>query len=171
VTSSRVEHLRGLREDLLQPPARDVGEGQQAQRLAGRRAVDDDAAEAPLLVVALDLQQAEELVHPGRDGELLGADAIHAALEQHLAQPVLHRGPVALHLVLGGDLLGPQPLADRRRLAAHLHLEAVGQRMGRIGRQHDGVDALRGGDPRGGGGDRGLADSSLARVQDGARRH
>ena len=30
---------------------------------------------------------------PGRDRELLGADAVHAALEQQLAEPVLHRRP------------------------------------------------------------------------------
>ena len=115
----RGHELGRLREDLLQPPARDVGEGQQAQRLARRGAVDDHAAEAPVLVVALDLQQAEELVEAGRNRELLGADAVHAALEQQLAQPVLHRGPVALHLVLRRHLLGPQALADLRRLAAH----------------------------------------------------
>ena len=70
-------------------------------------------------MVALDLQQAEQLVEAGRDRELLGADAVHAALEQQLAQPVLDRGPVALHLVLRRHLLGPQALAHLRRLAAH----------------------------------------------------
>ena len=45
-------------EDLLEPPAGDVGEAQQAQGLAGRRAVDDHDVELARLVVALYLQQA-----------------------------------------------------------------------------------------------------------------
>ena len=167
----RRHELRRLREDLLQPPARDVGEREQAQRLARRRAVDDHAAEAPVLVVALDLQQAEELVEAGRDRELLGADAVHAALEQQLAQPVLDRGPVALHLVLRGHLLGPQALADLRRLAAHGGLQRVGQRVRRVGREDDGVDPARGDAPRRRSGDRGLADPALARVEDRPGRH
>ena len=52
-----------LRKDLLEPPARGVGKRQQPQRLAGRRAVDDDRVPVAGLVVALELQQAEQLVH------------------------------------------------------------------------------------------------------------
>ena len=68
-------------------------------------------------MVALDLQQAEQLVHPGRDGQLLGADPVHAMLDEQLAEPVLHRRPVALHLLLGGHLLAPEQVAHAGRLA------------------------------------------------------
>ena len=80
-------------------------------------------------------------------------------------------GPVALHLVLRGDLLGPQALADLRRLAADGGLQRVGQRVRRVGREHDGVEPARGDAPRGGGGDRGLADPALAGVEDRPGRH
>ena len=155
---------------LLQPPARDVGERQQPQRLAGRRAVDDDHVVLAGLVVALDLQQAEQLVHAGRDRELLGADAVDAALDEQVAEPVLHAGPVALHLLLGGDLLAPQPrrrpapAPARARLAARRASECAGSV-----RQHDRPQARGGAAARRGGGDRRLADAALARVEDRAR--
>ena len=44
----------------------------------GGRAVHDDRVELARLVVVLDLQQREQLVHAGRHGELLGRDAVHA---------------------------------------------------------------------------------------------
>ena len=113
-----VEDPALLREDLVQPPARDVREREQAQRLAGRRAVDDHRVELAGLVVALDRQQAEQLVHARRDRQLLGADAVDAAGDQQLAEPVLDAGPVALHLVLGADLLAPEQVADRDRARA-----------------------------------------------------
>src|SRR5881397_2923119 len=94
-----------LREELLDPPARDVGERQQPQRLAGRRAVDHDHVVATLGVVALEGEQREQLVHAGRDGQLLGRDAVDAARDEQLAEPVLHRRPVALELLLGLHLL------------------------------------------------------------------
>ena len=46
-----------------------------------------------LLVVALDPQQREELVHAGRHGELLGGDAVHAALGEQVARARPARRP------------------------------------------------------------------------------
>ena len=116
----------------------DVGERQQPQRLAGRRAVDDDRVALAGLVVALELQQREQLVHAGRHGQLLGRDPVDAALGEQLAEPLLHRRPVALHLLLGLDLLGPQavgrPASARRR---QLGLERVGEAVRRVGREHE----------------------------------
>ena len=71
------------------------------------------------LVVALELEQREQLVHAGRDRQLLGGDAVHAALGEQLAEPLRTRVPVALHLLLGLDLLAPEavrrpPWARRR---------------------------------------------------------
>ena len=105
-------------EHLVEPPARDVGEREQPQRLAGRRAVDDHDVPAAVLDVALELEQAEQLVAAGRDGQLLGRDAVDALVDEQPAEPALDRGPVALELVLRLHLLGPQAAADLGRLGA-----------------------------------------------------
>ena len=55
----------------------------------------DDHLPLPGGVVFLEPQQREELVHPGRHGQLLGRDAVEAALHQQLAEPVLHALPMA----------------------------------------------------------------------------
>ncbi len=104
------------RQDALEPPGHDVGERQEPQRLAGGRAVHDHAVELALLVVALDPEQREQLVHARRDGQLLRRDAVDAALGQQVAEPALHAVPVALHLLLRLDLLAEQ-VARRRAWA------------------------------------------------------
>jgi hypothetical protein len=38
----------------------------------------------------LQSQQREQLVHPGRHGQLLGRDPVDAALDQQLAEPLLY---------------------------------------------------------------------------------
>ena len=118
-----------------EPPARSLGEGEQPQRLAGGRAVDDDHVPVAVLDVLLEPQQAEQLVSAGRDGELLGGDPFHAALDQHLAEPALDLGPVALELLLRGDLLRPQVRARLGGLRPDGLLEHVGERVRRIGGQ------------------------------------
>ncbi len=47
------------------------------------------ASHSPLVMLGLQTQQREQLVHPRRHGQLLGRDAVDAALEQQLAEPVL----------------------------------------------------------------------------------
>ena len=137
------EHRLLLAQHLVQPPAGGVREREQPQRLAGRRAVDDDHVPLARLDVALEHEQREQLVAAGRDGQLLGGDPVHAALHQQAAEPLGDRAPVVLELVLGLDLLGVQALADRRRLAADLGLQRVGERMRRIGRDHERAQARR----------------------------
>ena len=117
------EHRLLLAEHLVQPPARGVREREQPQRLAGRRAVDDDRVPLAGLDVALEDQQREQLVAAGRDGQLLGGDPVHAALHQQPAEPLRDRAPVVLELVLGLHLLGVQPVADLGRLAADRRLQ------------------------------------------------
>ena len=124
-------------EHLVQPPLRRVGEREQPQRLAGRRAVDDDHVPVAGLVVGLEREQAEQLVAAGRHRQLLGGDPVDAALHQHPAEPALHARPVALELVLGLDLLGVQPAADVGRRAADGGLQRLGERVRRIRREHD----------------------------------
>ena len=119
--------------DLVDPPAGDVGKRQQPQRLAGRRAVDDDDVPLAGFVVGLEPQEREELVAAGRHGQLLGRDPVHAALDEQLAQPLLHSGPMAFHLVLGLDLLAPQVVAGLDRLGAQLGAERLREAVGRVG--------------------------------------
>ena len=112
------------RKDLLEPPVGDVREAEQAQRFAGRRAVDDDGVVVAGVVMALDLQEAEELIHPRRNAELLGRDVHHAAVGQHRAEPRLDAAPVGLHLALGLDLLAPQHRRNRGGVWARARLRA-----------------------------------------------
>ena len=95
------------------------------------RAVDDDRVPLAGLVVGLQAQQREQLVHPRRHGQLLGRDPVHAALDEQLAEPLLHAGPVALHLLLGLDLLAPEVVAHLGRLAAQLSAAATRPGCGR----------------------------------------
>ena len=67
--------------------------------------------------MALDLQEAEELVHTRWNRQLLGGDIHHAAIGEYLSQPALDRSPVDLHLALGLDLLPEEPLRDPGWLA------------------------------------------------------
>jgi hypothetical protein len=121
--------------------------------------------------MALDLEQAEQLVHARRDGQLLRRDAVDAALDEHLAEPLLHGAPVALELVLGRHLLRPQPVADLLRGRAEGRLERVAEAVRGVGRHHDRLEARRGAPARGRGGDGRLADAALAGVEDRARGH
>ena len=58
-------------EDLLQPPAGDFGEGEQPEGLAGRRAVHDHGVPLAALLMALELEQREQLVEARRDRQLV----------------------------------------------------------------------------------------------------
>ena len=135
------------------------------------RAVDDDHVPLARLDVALEAQQAEQLVAAGRHGQLLGRDPLHAALDEHLPEPALHGRPVLLELDLRGDLLGPQVGRQLAGLVADGRLEHVGERVRRIGREHDRAQPGGGAAAGGGGGDGRLADAALARVEDRARGH
>ena len=108
---------------------------------------------------------------PGRHGQLLGRDAVDAALGEQVAEPALHAVPVALHLLLGLHLLAEEVRADVGRLGAERRLERVGQAVGGVGGEHDGAQARGGAAARCGGRHARLADSALARVEDGAGRH
>src|SRR5262249_13105369 len=123
------------------------------------------------LVEALDLEQREQLVHPGRHGELLGGDAVHSALREQFAEPVLNGLPVALHLLLRLHLLAEEVRSDLRRLRAQLGLERVREAVRRVGRKHDRAHAGGGAATRRCGRHARLPDAALARVEDGPRSH
>ena len=167
----RGDDLVLAREDLLQPPARDVGEREQAQRLAGGRAVDDEHVEVALLVVALELQQREQLVEAGGDRR--------APRRRSCSRPgrrASRRATPAPRPSCAPSPAGPGPPGPtaRRRPAAwsapSSALERVGEAVGRVGGEHQRPQARRGAAPRRARGDRGLADAALAGVEDRARR-
>ncbi len=123
--SRRGEQAAFPREDLFEPPAGDVGEREQSQRLSGRRAVDDHGVVVAGLVMPLDLQQAEELVHARGNAQFLGGDVHDPAVGEQLAEPALDGTPIAFHLTLRLDLLAPKSLCDRRRISLERRLERV----------------------------------------------
>ena len=160
-----------LPEHLVQPPAGGVGEREQPQRLAGRRAVDDDHVPLAGLDVALEHQQQNSSSPPG--GTVSSSAAIRST-PRSISSPPSHsrdRAPVVLELVLGLDLLGVQALADLRRLAADLGLQHVGERVRRVGGDHERARAVGRAAARRGGRDGRLADAALARVEDRPRPH
>ena len=142
------DHLALDREDLLQPPLRDLGEREQPQRLARRRAVHDHDVVVARGVVALDLQQAEQLVHARRHGQLLGRDVHHAAVGEQARQPALDLPPVVPPSRAGPAPPDPRALADRRRVRAEIRPRASRTGCGR-GRSRARRCAARG--PRRGG--------------------
>ena len=116
--------------------------------------------------MALDLQQAEQLVHARRDRQLLGPDLLDAAVGEQLRQPVLHRRPVRLHLELGPHLLPPEPRRRRRSAAARARPRASPRGCAPGRSRGPPCAARRSRTARGRGGDARLADAALARVED-----
>ena len=88
------------------------------------------------------------------------------------AEPVRDRAPVVLELVLGLHLLGVQAACRPSSAAPPTSAcSDVGQRMRRIGGDHERARAGGGAAARRRGGDRRLADAALARVENRPRRH
>ena len=125
-------------------------------RLGRRGAVDDQDVPVAGLGVGLDVAEGEDLVEAGDHRQLLGLDGVDAGPVEHLDQLRLDLAPGLLHPVLGVELLAREPLvADRRRRAAPSStVEAVGQRVGRVGGHDEGAQPGVGAPQRGGGGDR-----------------
>ena len=155
------------RQHLLEPPAGDVGEGQQAQRLARRGAVDDDHVVVAGLVMALDLKQREELVHPragrsaprrrssSRRGRRAGCPAT-AGRRSSCAPSRAGPGP-------------PGPRGARRSAVGSEPrdaLEGVREAVRRVGGQHDRAESGGCAASCGCGRDARLPDPALARVED-----
>ena len=125
---------------------------------------------SPRLGVALELEQAEQLVRAGRHGQLLGGDPLDAALGEQRAEPLLHGRPVALDLLLRLHLLRPhaagRPRSARRPTGACS--DSASECAGSV--ESTSVrGAGRGAAAGGGGGDRRLPHAALARVEDGPR--
>ena len=124
------------------------------------------------LVVALELQQREQLVSAGRDRELLGADAVDAAARP-AARPATPASPTSCAPSPPGP--GPPgPTGDRSTWVGSAPSSAssdLRERVRGVGREHERAQARARAAPGGGRGDGGLADAALARVEDRPGRH
>ena len=87
--------------DLVEPPLRRVGKGEQLQRLASRSAVDDEDVVLGALRVVLDPHERSDFVHAGRVGDLVGQDLIETLRREDLDRVLVELRPVPLHLVQG----------------------------------------------------------------------
>ena len=102
------------REDPLDVPVHDLGQGQQSQRLRGRRAVDHEQVGGPLVDVPFDVDEAEDLVQAGDDRQLLRlivstpAQFMSAMKYSWMSRQFVSRRSWA------SILLGPQVLGDAR---------------------------------------------------------
>ena len=157
------------RQDLLDPPAADLREAEQPQRLAGGGAVDDDEVVVAALAVAVDPEQVGQLFHAGQDADFVGDDLVDLAPGEQRAAATPGRGPSGSAGCGRCRSPGPRGWArPRRGSGAERDVEAVGQAVGEVGAHDDGAVAELGGTDGGGGGDGGLSDAALAGVEDDA---
>jgi hypothetical protein len=160
-----LHHSALHREDPLDVPVHHLRKREEAKRLRRGSAVDYEEVIPALVDVALDIDQAEDLVQPGDDGELLCLDGLHPGPVHQLDEVLLDLPPVCFQPGLGVDLLCPQAPSDRGGLVHDVAIEGVGERMRGVG-THDqrpgtGSSRLHGG--RGGNG--GLAHAALSREE------
>ena len=133
------------------------GSDSEPKSLCGRGAIDHDRVVVPGAGVLLHLEQGEQLVHPGKDEELLGLDPGHAAPIEHRHQLAPDGPPLPFQLLLGIDLLAEQTGHHLPRSVTERDVEGVGQAVGGVGRGDQGAVAVVGGGDGGGGGDRRLS--------------
>ena len=128
------------REHLLDVPRQNLGQRQQPERLAGRRTVHDDEVEPPGLDLRAQLEQGQHLVGARQDDQLLGLQCVDPRAGKQPPQVGLDVVPAALERGLGVDLHGVQPGVHLARLTGQRHPECVGERVRRVGREHQCLD-------------------------------
>ena len=166
-------HDRALdREDAREVEAQHLGHREHAHRVAGRGAVDHDRVPAPARGPGRDPHQAEQLLHPGQDRDLLGHRLVDAAEGHEAGQELVDRAPVALELDVdvhldrveaGQDLAVGSAPTSRSSASRRLWAESVETTSVRWP-SCDGAD-------RRGRRQAGLADAALARIEDEPRLH
>ncbi len=107
------------------------------------------------------LEQRQNLLGTGDDRQLLGGHRVEPGDVEHREQVALDLRPRLFEPELGVDLLHVEPLGHPGRLRPDLYAERVCQRVGGVRREHERAVAGRGGERRGTGRDRGLADAAL----------
>ena len=82
----------------------------------------------------VNLEQGKQLIHAGKNQELLRFDPGHPAPVEDLHDLISDRAPVPVELGLGVDLLAGQARENLALDVPESQPQSVGQRMGRIGR-------------------------------------
>ena len=100
----RVEHA-------IHVPAEHVGQRQEADRLRGRRAVDDHEVVVTRRRELLDVGEREHLVEAGHDGELLGLERVGADPVEHVDHVAPDVVPRLLEAQARVQLLTPEARA------------------------------------------------------------
>ena len=128
------------------------------------------AADAGYVVLAgvvqlHDLEQTGQFFQAGQHGHLFGHDAIQATVGKDRSQVPFQAAQVFFRLGENVDFLAPKVVDDGHRLRAQIHVERVGQAVGRVGAQDDGPVAQVGAAQGSGGGGAGLAHPTLAGIE------
>ena len=154
-------------------PAEHLGQGEQAQRLGGGGAVDDD--DVPVAAVGLVRERGEggDLLDAREGGQLVGDDGVDAHRVEDTEEVVAHDLPVGLDAGVRADREGVQARLDLVGVAPgpggpQVDVEGVPEAVGGIRRHDERAQAGTGGADRGGGGGRRLADAALAGDEDDA---
>ncbi len=145
-----------------------IGHAQQAHRLTGGRGIDNDYLEIALLRVAVDVDEADDLVHAGDEGQLFGQHRVHATLAQQPAHRLLQFAPAAAHLIENVDFLRPQVRRDFAWLGSERTIKTVRQAVRQVGADDKRAFARHGRANGGSGGNGRLPHSALAKIEDNA---
>jgi hypothetical protein len=94
------------RNELLDPPAGDVGKTEQTQCLGGRGGIDHDDVVVIVLRVFTQPEQAGPLLQAGDDGHFFGDDILRPALGKEGDHEFLEAAPILVNRIVDVDLLG-----------------------------------------------------------------
>ena len=122
------------RKDAFEPPAASLGKREETHGLSGGRGIDHDHVVVAAVMVLGDPEKARELVHPRKNGELLGKHVVETAPFEDTLHIALDRSPVAADVVVDVGFLAPEVFDDACRLTAERNIERVGERVSDVGR-------------------------------------
>ena len=105
----RLHHPALDREHPRHVPAERLRQGEQAQGLSRRRAVDHDTSRRSASAWAAKLEERQHLLGAGDHRQLLGREGVDTGRVEHRPQVALDLAPGALEAALRVDLLDPQP--------------------------------------------------------------
>src|SRR5690606_28136611 len=109
---------------------------------------------------------ADDLVHAGESGKLVGDDAVEALSGDNARGELLQSVPVVVDVGDHADFLGPEVLGDLDRLIAEGRVQGIGEAVGNVGAGDEGPVAQLGAAQRRRRGNRRLADTAFAQIED-----
>ena len=131
-----------------QRAARDLGQRHQAQRRAGRRAVDDDQVVAARARRSSTREQRRDLLGARQQRQLVGDHVLDALMAEQRDQVVPDPAPVPLELDARVDLERVEARRDRDGLGAEALLENVAEAVRQRRRSDERAAPARRGDAR-----------------------